>query len=129
MSSSTPEQSAMRKAAWRLVPFLGLAYFVNALDRSNVAVAALTQTKHEGKTYDITGPEALTHSQMAEQLSQALDHTVAFVDVPEGEFRNALRTMGMPDWQADGLIELLLLHQRLSLAHACRNACTTLLLG
>jgi ACS family tartrate transporter-like MFS transporter len=50
MSSSTPEQSAMRKAAWRLVPFLGLAYFVNALDRSNVAVAALTMNRSLGFT-------------------------------------------------------------------------------
>jgi uncharacterized protein YbjT (DUF2867 family) len=78
---------------------------VDVRDIAAVAVAALTQTKHEGKTYDITGPEALTHSQMAEQLSQALDHPVTFVDVPEGEFRIALRAMGMPDWQADGLIE------------------------
>lgn len=48
--SQTLEQSAMRKAAWRLVPFLGLAYFVNALDRSNVAVAALTMNKSLGFT-------------------------------------------------------------------------------
>src|SRR3984885_8211766 len=48
--SPTPEQSAMRKAAWRLVPFLGLAYFVNALDRSNVAVAALTMNTSLGFT-------------------------------------------------------------------------------
>jgi ACS family tartrate transporter-like MFS transporter len=48
--SSTLEHSAMRKAAWRLVPFLGLAYFVNALDRSNVAVAALTMNKSLGFT-------------------------------------------------------------------------------
>jgi ACS family tartrate transporter-like MFS transporter len=40
----------MRKAAWRLVPFLGLAYFVNSLDRSNVAVAALTMNKSLGFT-------------------------------------------------------------------------------
>src|ERR1700733_14845572 len=48
--SPTPEQSAMRKAAWRLVPFLGLAYFVNSLDRSNVAIAALTMNKSLGFT-------------------------------------------------------------------------------
>src|ERR1700761_7502080 len=46
--SSSLEHSAMRKAAWRLVPFLGMAYFVNALDRSNVAVAALTMNKSLG---------------------------------------------------------------------------------
>jgi MFS family permease len=48
--SSALEQSAMRKAAWRLIPFLGAAYFVNALDRSNVAVAALTMNKSLGFT-------------------------------------------------------------------------------
>src|ERR1700759_2722212 len=42
------EKSAMRKIAWRLVPFLGLAYFVNALDRTNVAVAALTMNRSLG---------------------------------------------------------------------------------
>jgi MFS transporter, ACS family, tartrate transporter len=48
--SSSLEQSTMRKAAWRLVPFLGMAYFVNALDRTNVAVAALTMNKSLGFT-------------------------------------------------------------------------------
>ena len=42
------EQSVMRKVAWRLVPFLGLAYFVNALDRFNVSIAALTMNKALG---------------------------------------------------------------------------------
>lgn len=70
-----------------------------------VAVVALTQTGHEGKTYDLTGPEALTHGEMAEQLSQALDRPVKFVDLPQQAFREALRGLHMPDWQADGLIE------------------------
>src|ERR1700749_397858 len=47
---ATPEQSAMRKVAWRVLPFLRLAYFVNSLDRSNVAVAALTMNKSLGFT-------------------------------------------------------------------------------
>ncbi len=42
------EFSTMRKVAWRLVPFLGLAYFVNALDRFNVSIAALTMNKALG---------------------------------------------------------------------------------
>jgi uncharacterized protein YbjT (DUF2867 family) len=78
---------------------------VDVRDIAAVAVAALTQTGHEGKTYDITGPEALTHAQMAAQLAQALNRPVTFVDVPEQVFREALRGLHMPDWQADGLIE------------------------
>jgi len=82
-----------------------LVSVVDVRDVAAVAVAALTQAGHEGKTYDITGPEALTHGQMAAQLSQALNRPVSFVNVPEQTFREGLRRIGMPDWQADGLIE------------------------
>lgn len=34
------ESRAMRKVAWRLSPFLGLLYFVNYLDRTNLSFAA-----------------------------------------------------------------------------------------
>jgi len=78
---------------------------VDVRDIAAAAVVALTKSGHEGKTYDITGPEALTHAEMAAQLSEALHRPVAFIDVPEREFREALRGFHMPDWQADGLIE------------------------
>jgi ACS family tartrate transporter-like MFS transporter len=44
------EAVVMRKVAWRLLPFVGLGYFFNALDRSNVAIAALTMNKSLGFT-------------------------------------------------------------------------------
>jgi uncharacterized protein YbjT (DUF2867 family) len=78
---------------------------VDVRDIAAIAVEALTKSGHEGKTYDITGPKALTHGEMAAELSEALERPVAFVDVPEREFREGLRGFGMPDWQADGLIE------------------------
>ena len=69
---------------------------VDVRDIAAVAVAALTQTRHEGKTYDLTGPEALTHAGMAEQLSQALNRPITFVDLPEKAFRDALRGSTCP---------------------------------
>jgi MFS transporter, ACS family, tartrate transporter len=42
------ETTVVRKAAWRLVPFLCIAYIVNALDRYNVSIAALTMNKALG---------------------------------------------------------------------------------
>lgn len=92
---------------------------VDVRDIAAVAVAALTQSQHEGKTYDITGPAALSHAEMAEQLSGALGRPVAFVDVPEGEFREALRSFHMPDWQADGLIEDYAHYRRGEAANVC----------
>ena len=42
------EREVMRKVAWRLVPFLSLGYLINALDRFNVSIAALTMNKALG---------------------------------------------------------------------------------
>jgi ACS family tartrate transporter-like MFS transporter len=42
------EHSTMRKVAWRLIPFLSLAYMINTLDRFNVSIAALTMNKQLG---------------------------------------------------------------------------------
>ena len=42
------EAAIMRKVAWRLVPFLSIGYLINALDRYNVSIAALTMNKALG---------------------------------------------------------------------------------
>jgi uncharacterized protein YbjT (DUF2867 family) len=78
---------------------------IDVRDIAAVAVEALTGAGHEGKTYDLTGPEASTHAEMAAQVSSAIGKPVTFVDVPEEELRKALAAFHMPDWQADGLIE------------------------
>ncbi len=42
------EAAVMRKVAWRIVSFLCVGYFINALDRYNVSIAALTMNKSLG---------------------------------------------------------------------------------
>ncbi|HEX2943757.1 MAG TPA: MFS transporter [Rhodopila sp.] len=42
------ESAVMRKVAWRLVPVLSIGYMINALDRFNVSMAALTMNKEIG---------------------------------------------------------------------------------
>jgi len=44
------EHVVMRRVAWRVLPLLGFGYYVNALDRSNIAVAALTMNHSLGFT-------------------------------------------------------------------------------
>jgi uncharacterized protein YbjT (DUF2867 family) len=78
---------------------------VDVRDIADVAVAALTEAGHEGKIYDLTGSQALTHTEMAEYLSAALKRQIAFVDIPPEQMREAMVGFGMPAWQADGLIE------------------------
>lgn len=51
---------------------------VDVRDIAAVAVAALTESGHEGKVYRITGPEALTYQQVAEILSDASGKRVRY---------------------------------------------------
>jgi uncharacterized protein YbjT (DUF2867 family) len=78
---------------------------VDVRDIAEVAAAALTQTGHEGKIYNLTGSQALTHAQMAEYLSAALDRQIAFVDTPPESMHEYLLSAKFPLWQADGLLE------------------------
>ena len=74
-------------------------------DIAAAAAAALTGVGHAGRTYTLTGPEALSHAEMAAYLSHAAGRTITFVDVSAEAMRKALDSMNMPAWQADGLIE------------------------
>lgn len=47
---ATLEQQAVKKAAWRFIPLLALAYFFNYLDRTSVGFAALTMNRDLGLT-------------------------------------------------------------------------------
>ena len=78
---------------------------VDVRDIAAVAAKALVDAEHHGKIYDITGPKALTHAEMAAQLSEALGKNITFVDIPKAAMRDAALEFGMPQWQADGLIE------------------------
>lgn len=78
---------------------------VDVRDNAAAAAAALTGPGHEGRIYSLTGPEALTHAEMAAGLSEATGRPIKFVDVSSEAAREALLHMGMPLWQADGLVE------------------------
>ncbi|WP_191060152.1 SDR family oxidoreductase [Geminicoccus harenae] len=78
---------------------------VDVRDNAAVAVAALTDDGHAGRIYTLTGPEALSHAEMASRIAAATGRPVAFVDVSPQEMRAALDQLGMDPWQADGLIE------------------------
>ena len=78
---------------------------VDVRDNAAVATAALTGAGPAGRTYTLTGPEALSHAGIATELSKALGRTIVFVDVPPEVMREALSHTPMPAWQADGLIE------------------------
>lgn len=77
---------------------------VDVRDIAEVAAASLTDARHLGQTYTLTGPAAITHGEVAAALAEATGHPVTFVDTPPEQFADALRG-AMPEWQLGGLLE------------------------
>jgi uncharacterized protein YbjT (DUF2867 family) len=75
-------------------------------DIAEVAATVLTSDGHEGKTYPLTGPEALTMAEVAERLSAATGKTIRYVNVAPEAARNAQVAAGIPPHLADALAEL-----------------------
>lgn len=78
---------------------------IDVRDIADVAIAALTETGHEGKIYDLTGPQALTHTEVAHYLSDAIGRKITFANIPPDTMLNTLLSVHFPTWQAEGLIE------------------------
>jgi uncharacterized protein YbjT (DUF2867 family) len=79
---------------------------VDIEDIAKVAFAVLLNGGHEAKSYDMTGPEALTMTQIAERISQAIGKTIRYVNVAPEEKRRALLAAGTPPELADAIDEL-----------------------
>jgi uncharacterized protein YbjT (DUF2867 family) len=79
---------------------------VDVRDIAAVAVAALTEAGHEGKTYELTGPEALSYADVAATLSKVLGKPVRYVDVPPEAAKQSMLAAGMPEWNAAAVAEL-----------------------
>ncbi|MGH9627894.1 MAG: SDR family oxidoreductase [Bryobacteraceae bacterium] len=80
--------------------------FVDARDIAAVAVKVLTDDGHRNKSYDITGPEALTGDEIAEKLSLALGSPVRYTDPGSEKYKKQMLESGTPEWTANTLIEM-----------------------
>ena len=75
-------------------------------DIAEVAAITLTTAGHEGKIYPLTGPEALSMSEVAEKLSAATGRNIRYVNIAPEEAKQANLSRGMPPHLADALFEL-----------------------
>jgi uncharacterized protein YbjT (DUF2867 family) len=80
--------------------------FIDIRDIAAIVVKTLTDNhKHNSKVYTITGPEALSHYQVAEILSNATTKKINYVDIPEKEFQRRKKEIGLNDWWLNLMIE------------------------
>jgi uncharacterized protein YbjT (DUF2867 family) len=78
---------------------------VDIRDIAAVAGEALITPGHEGKIYNLTGPEALTHAEIAKKLSYVTGREIRFIDITPDVLKSTLLNVGFPEWQAEGLVE------------------------
>jgi uncharacterized protein YbjT (DUF2867 family) len=85
----------------------GKATWIDARDIGEVASSILANVSgHENKSYDLTGPEALSGQQVLDILGTALGHKYSWVGVSETDAQKAMEQSGMPLWNVDALNEL-----------------------
>jgi uncharacterized protein YbjT (DUF2867 family) len=80
--------------------------FIDARDIAEVAFVALTTTQLLNRTYDLTGPEALSNSEIATRLSQTLGRPITFVSESESETEAKMKSFGSPGWRIQAMLAL-----------------------
>lgn len=79
---------------------------VDTRDVAAVAATVLTTPGHEGHTYDVTGPEALSYEDVAAKLSEQQGRKITYVDTPDDGVRQALGGFGLSEWLVEALVDL-----------------------
>jgi NAD(P)H dehydrogenase (quinone) len=80
--------------------------FVAASDVAKAAASVLTGQGAEGETYVLSGPEALSYTDVAARVSAVFARQVDYDDMPELAAREQMLASGLSPWQADGTVEL-----------------------
>jgi uncharacterized protein YbjT (DUF2867 family) len=79
---------------------------VDTRDVGAVAAVALTEAGHANRAYDVTGPEALSHADVAAAISAHQERDVTYVAVDDEVTRTALLGFGLDPWFAGALVDL-----------------------
>ncbi|MFF8716669.1 NmrA family NAD(P)-binding protein [Streptomyces sp. NPDC015184] len=95
--------------------------FVDADDIADVVTAALTDDKHIGRTYELSGPRLLSFHDVAAELSKATGREITYIPVELDDYRAVLRENGLPVEFAD-LFGLILDGRNASVVHGVEEA-------
>lgn len=84
----------------------GKVAFVTRDDCAAVAAAVLLDPgPHAHKTYEITGPEAVSRPEIAAILAEVLGRAVPVVDLDDATYRAGVIAAGIPEFLADVVVE------------------------
>jgi NAD(P)H dehydrogenase (quinone) len=75
--------------------------FVSRRDCAAVAAAVLGGDGHESRSYDVTGPAAVTYDELASTISEVVGRTVVFTRATDDQIARSLADAGVPTMFAD----------------------------
>lgn len=81
--------------------------FLDADDIADVVFAALTDDRHIGQLYELTGPRLLTLDDAATELSAAIGRPIRYVPMTVQQYAAELTLHGLPEVEAGPLAELI----------------------
>jgi uncharacterized protein YbjT (DUF2867 family) len=81
--------------------------FIDARDIAAVAAKLLTGSEHDNRDFDLTGPEALDHDQVAAILARETGRPITFEDITSEAMRTILLDAQVPRDYAEFLLVIL----------------------
>ena len=81
--------------------------FIDAEDIADIAAAALTEDRHVGELYEVTGPRLLTFAEAVAEISKATGRDIRYVATSAKQFRSALLDSGLPPDFVTSLVNLI----------------------
>jgi uncharacterized protein YbjT (DUF2867 family) len=81
--------------------------FVDARDIGAVVAKLLLESTWDGSAYELTGPKALDHDEVAAILSKASGKTIGYINIPEDQMRAPLIAAGLTPAYAEALLQIL----------------------
>ena len=84
----------------------GKAGMIDVRDVAESAFGALTGKAQEGKEYILTGPESVSMYDVATSFTKELGRQVNYIPVPHEASKDAMMSLGFPEFIVDGYVEL-----------------------
>lgn len=85
--------------------------FIDADDIADVVTAALLDEKHNGKTYELTGPRLLTFKEVVNEIAEVSGRSITFQPLALDEYTQMLKEYQVPEdhiWLINYLFEQVL---------------------
>lgn len=67
------------------------------------AIVLANPAAHANRVYDLTGPDAITHDEIAQIIAKTTGKDIKFVDLPAAVFADILKGNGLPDHLVEAL--------------------------